>query len=206
MRPKQYQCDVDAWIRRLSISTSSLDLYVVSLSILLLMGLMGRVPKGCERLGRTEMNNIDTLNLSGLLNALDGVAAAEGRRRFVTANHLEKLNRAPDEWTSPAEDELQRENDEMERGRVSGAAGKAFQLVIYLELEFVVGFWIQFVHGVVALVWPSSNPPTFSSPTSPAFKKQKRPHPSPPLATSHNSAPPTRRPYPPPVPSHRRGN
>jgi chaperone BCS1 len=35
-----------------------------------------------------------TLSLSGLLNALDGVAAAEGRLLFATTNHIERLDPA----------------------------------------------------------------------------------------------------------------
>ncbi|KAJ7849366.1 P-loop containing nucleoside triphosphate hydrolase protein [Mycena olivaceomarginata] len=116
-----------------------LDIYVVSLSSAwisdsVLMGLMGRVPKGAILLledldaaftrstSRTEsegpavegpepapkrrrdkefrdrdrdgMSDLNTLSLSGLLNALDGVAAAEGRILFATTNHLEKLDPA----------------------------------------------------------------------------------------------------------------
>ncbi|KAF7305603.1 hypothetical protein HMN09_00813500 [Mycena chlorophos] len=119
-----------------------LDIYVVSLSSAwisdsVLMGLMGRVPKGAillledldaaftrsvqrradadddgkeqgpeqpagskrrsrEKEGRerNEMSDLNTLSLSGLLNALDGVAAAEGRILFATTNHLEKLDPA----------------------------------------------------------------------------------------------------------------
>lgn len=41
--------------------------------------------------GLSEMN---TLSLSGLLNALDGVAASEGRLLFATTNHLERLDPA----------------------------------------------------------------------------------------------------------------
>eukprot|EP01126_Amoeba_proteus_P009403 TRINITY_DN13556_c0_g1_i1.p1 TRINITY_DN13556_c0_g1~~TRINITY_DN13556_c0_g1_i1.p1 ORF type:complete len:476 (-),score=94.03 TRINITY_DN13556_c0_g1_i1:367-1719(-) len=36
----------------------------------------------------------NTLTFSGLLNALDGVAAAEGRVLFMTTNHLERLDEA----------------------------------------------------------------------------------------------------------------
>ncbi|KAJ7137290.1 P-loop containing nucleoside triphosphate hydrolase protein [Mycena filopes] len=116
-----------------------LDIYVVSLSSAwisdsVLMGLMGRVPKGAillledldaaftRSVSRSEENNgpavegpelpakrrsrekrdrdrdgmsdLNTLSLSGLLNALDGVAAAEGRILFATTNHLEKLDPA----------------------------------------------------------------------------------------------------------------
>lgn len=35
-----------------------------------------------------------TLTLSGLLNAMDGVAAAEGRLLFATTNHLDRLDAA----------------------------------------------------------------------------------------------------------------
>ncbi|KAJ6573418.1 hypothetical protein DFH09DRAFT_1151815 [Mycena vulgaris] len=117
-----------------------LDIYVVSLSSAwisdsVLMGLMGRVPKGAILLledldaaftrsvsrsddsgspvegpelppkrrsrekelrdrERDGMSDLNTLSLSGLLNALDGVAAAEGRILFATTNHLEKLDPA----------------------------------------------------------------------------------------------------------------
>ncbi|KAJ7090791.1 P-loop containing nucleoside triphosphate hydrolase protein [Mycena belliarum] len=117
-----------------------LDIYVVSLSSAwisdsVLMGLMGRVPKGAILLledldaaftrsvsrsddsgsavegpelppkrrsrekemrdrERDVMSDLNTLSLSGLLNALDGVAAAEGRILFATTNHLEKLDPA----------------------------------------------------------------------------------------------------------------
>ncbi|KAJ7140745.1 P-loop containing nucleoside triphosphate hydrolase protein [Mycena epipterygia] len=114
-----------------------LDIYVVSLSSAwisdsVLMGLMGRVPKGAillledldaaftRSVSRTDdggpavegpelppkrrsrdkdrdrdgMSDLNTLSLSGLLNALDGVAAAEGRILFATTNHLEKLDPA----------------------------------------------------------------------------------------------------------------
>ncbi|KAJ6594876.1 hypothetical protein B0H19DRAFT_1096992 [Mycena capillaripes] len=118
-----------------------LDIYVVSLSSAwisdsVLMGLMGRVPKGAILLledldaaftrstsrsdegnggpavegpelppkrrtrdklrdrDRDGMSDLNTLSLSGLLNALDGVAAAEGRILFATTNHLEKLDPA----------------------------------------------------------------------------------------------------------------
>ncbi|KLO06556.1 P-loop containing nucleoside triphosphate hydrolase protein [Schizopora paradoxa] len=40
------------------------------------------------------MSDVNTLSLSGLLNALDGVAAAEGRILFATTNHLERLDPA----------------------------------------------------------------------------------------------------------------
>ncbi|KAJ7457828.1 P-loop containing nucleoside triphosphate hydrolase protein [Mycena latifolia] len=43
---------------------------------------------------RDGMSDLNTLSLSGLLNALDGVAAAEGRILFATTNHLEKLDPA----------------------------------------------------------------------------------------------------------------
>jgi len=43
---------------------------------------------------RDQFSDINTLSLSGLLNALDGVAAAEGRLLFATTNHLEKLDPA----------------------------------------------------------------------------------------------------------------
>ncbi|KAI0326269.1 P-loop containing nucleoside triphosphate hydrolase protein [Cubamyces sp. BRFM 1775] len=41
-----------------------------------------------------EDNDGSTLSLSGLLNSLDGVAAAEGRLLFATTNHIERLDPA----------------------------------------------------------------------------------------------------------------
>jgi len=41
-----------------------------------------------------NLSDVNTLSLSGLLNALDGVAAAEGRILFATTNHLERLDPA----------------------------------------------------------------------------------------------------------------
>jgi chaperone BCS1 len=51
---------------------------------------------GRRRRGRggEQMSDVNTLSLSGLLNALDGVAAAEGRLLFATTNHLERLDPA----------------------------------------------------------------------------------------------------------------
>ena len=47
------------------------------------------------RYGRSDgMSDVNTLSLSGLLNALDGVAASEGRLLFATTNHLERLDPA----------------------------------------------------------------------------------------------------------------
>ncbi|KZT41725.1 P-loop containing nucleoside triphosphate hydrolase protein [Sistotremastrum suecicum HHB10207 ss-3] len=42
----------------------------------------------------TTSDDGSTLSLSGLLNALDGVAAAEGRLLFATTNHIERLDPA----------------------------------------------------------------------------------------------------------------
>ncbi|KAH0583154.1 hypothetical protein H2248_011037 [Termitomyces sp. 'cryptogamus'] len=42
----------------------------------------------------TESTDGSTLSLSGLLNSLDGVAAAEGRLLFATTNHIERLDPA----------------------------------------------------------------------------------------------------------------
>ncbi|KDR80912.1 hypothetical protein GALMADRAFT_1114738 [Galerina marginata CBS 339.88] len=42
----------------------------------------------------TETTDGSTLSLSGLLNSLDGVAAAEGRLLFATTNHIERLDPA----------------------------------------------------------------------------------------------------------------
>lgn len=41
-----------------------------------------------------SLSDVNTLSLSGLLNALDGVAASEGRILFATTNHLERLDPA----------------------------------------------------------------------------------------------------------------
>jgi len=41
-----------------------------------------------------ESSDGSTLSLSGLLNSLDGVAAAEGRLLFATTNHIERLDPA----------------------------------------------------------------------------------------------------------------
>ncbi|CAL1706132.1 unnamed protein product [Somion occarium] len=41
-----------------------------------------------------QVPDVNTLSLSGLLNALDGVAASEGRILFATTNHLERLDPA----------------------------------------------------------------------------------------------------------------
>ncbi|PFH45533.1 hypothetical protein AMATHDRAFT_51616 [Amanita thiersii Skay4041] len=51
---------------------------------------------GARRRGRSsdQLSDVNTLSLSGLLNALDGVAAAEGRILFATTNHLERLDPA----------------------------------------------------------------------------------------------------------------
>jgi chaperone BCS1 len=43
---------------------------------------------------KEQLSDVNTLSLSGLLNALDGVAAAEGRILFATTNHLERLDPA----------------------------------------------------------------------------------------------------------------
>ncbi|KAH8107701.1 P-loop containing nucleoside triphosphate hydrolase protein [Cristinia sonorae] len=40
------------------------------------------------------ISDVNTLTLSGLLNALDGVAASEGRILFATTNHLDRLDPA----------------------------------------------------------------------------------------------------------------
>ncbi|KXN87703.1 putative mitochondrial chaperone BCS1-B [Leucoagaricus sp. SymC.cos] len=47
-----------------------------------------------SRRRRDALSDVNTLSLSGLLNALDGVAAAEGRLLFATTNHLERLDPA----------------------------------------------------------------------------------------------------------------
>ncbi|CAL1714014.1 unnamed protein product [Somion occarium] len=43
---------------------------------------------------KEETDDGSTLSLSGLLNSLDGVAAAEGRLLFATTNHIERLDPA----------------------------------------------------------------------------------------------------------------
>lgn len=43
---------------------------------------------------KDQSSDGSTLSLSGLLNALDGVAAAEGRLLFATTNHIERLDPA----------------------------------------------------------------------------------------------------------------
>jgi chaperone BCS1 len=48
----------------------------------------------CVFNARTRCENKDTLTISGLLNAIDGVMASEGRILFVTTNHLDKLDPA----------------------------------------------------------------------------------------------------------------
>ncbi|KAJ2928551.1 hypothetical protein H1R20_g8558, partial [Candolleomyces eurysporus] len=47
-----------------------------------------------EKATAAETNDGSTLSLSGLLNSLDGVAAAEGRLLFATTNHIERLDPA----------------------------------------------------------------------------------------------------------------
>ncbi|KAK1226332.1 hypothetical protein PQX77_010696 [Marasmius sp. AFHP31] len=44
--------------------------------------------------GKDKESDGSTLSLSGLLNSLDGVAAAEGRLLFATTNHIERLDPA----------------------------------------------------------------------------------------------------------------
>ncbi|QRW21638.1 mitochondrial chaperone BCS1 [Rhizoctonia solani] len=79
----------------------ALDIYVVSLSSswindATLTALMGRVPADKDENNKDEkkQEDVNTLSLSGLLNALDGVAASEGRILFATTNHLERLDPA----------------------------------------------------------------------------------------------------------------
>ncbi|KAI0758586.1 P-loop containing nucleoside triphosphate hydrolase protein [Irpex lacteus] len=47
-----------------------------------------------EKDDSSKEDNTSTLTLSGLLNSLDGVAAAEGRLLFATTNHIERLDPA----------------------------------------------------------------------------------------------------------------
>ncbi|KAL6303511.1 P-loop containing nucleoside triphosphate hydrolase protein [Sparassis latifolia] len=49
---------------------------------------------GARRHKSEQLSDVNTLSLSGLLNALDGVAASEGRILFATTNHLERLDTA----------------------------------------------------------------------------------------------------------------
>ncbi|KIM69685.1 hypothetical protein SCLCIDRAFT_720322 [Scleroderma citrinum Foug A] len=51
-------------------------------------------PNSRHRRQKENLSDVNTLSLSGLLNALDGVAAAEGRILFATTNHLERLDPA----------------------------------------------------------------------------------------------------------------
>lgn len=46
------------------------------------------VPTGRNRRQREQISDVNTLSLSGLLNALDGVAAAEGRILFALVSML----------------------------------------------------------------------------------------------------------------------
>ncbi|KAJ7057547.1 hypothetical protein C8F01DRAFT_319354 [Mycena amicta] len=228
-----------------------LDIYVVSLSSAwisdsLLMGLMGRVPKGAiilledldaaftrsvqrrdmdsdddrkeqgpelpagskrrsrekegrERLGRNEMSDINTLSLSGLLNALDGVAAAEGRILFATTNHLEKLDPAlsrpgrMDVWVEfrnaskwqaealfrnffpSAEDELQQEHDEMDEAAL--AEIELPTTPSSLRSTSSSSLWSAFGSSSSIVSLPSSgsssNPAPSSSPSSSSPSKKR---------------------------------
>ncbi|KAK2467355.1 hypothetical protein APHAL10511_000590 [Amanita phalloides] len=51
-------------------------------------------PTAATEKDTTEKSDGSTLSLSGLLNSLDGVAAAEGRLLFATTNHIERLDPA----------------------------------------------------------------------------------------------------------------
>lgn len=50
--------------------------------------------KDKDETAKEKDDNASTLSLSGLLNSLDGVAAAEGRLLFATTNHIERLDPA----------------------------------------------------------------------------------------------------------------
>ncbi|KAI0065513.1 P-loop containing nucleoside triphosphate hydrolase protein [Artomyces pyxidatus] len=52
------------------------------------------VPTKAAAAAAETNNDGSTLSLSGLLNSLDGVAAAEGRLLFATTNHIERLDPA----------------------------------------------------------------------------------------------------------------
>ncbi|KZT10943.1 P-loop containing nucleoside triphosphate hydrolase protein [Laetiporus sulphureus 93-53] len=49
---------------------------------------------GRHKRHKEQLSDVNTLSLSGLLNALDGVAASEGRILFATTNHLDRLDPA----------------------------------------------------------------------------------------------------------------
>lgn len=51
-------------------------------------------PNSSSNSQNDPISDTNTLSLSGLLNSLDGVAAAEGRLLFATTNHLERLDPA----------------------------------------------------------------------------------------------------------------
>ena len=68
-----------------------------------LIELMTNIPAGsilliedidCVFNNRDKKDDKDTVTFSGLLNAIDGVMAAEGRVLFLTTNHVEKLDPA----------------------------------------------------------------------------------------------------------------
>ncbi|KIJ50475.1 hypothetical protein M422DRAFT_159916, partial [Sphaerobolus stellatus SS14] len=52
------------------------------------------LPSTTKKDNTTTEEDVNTLSLSGLLNSLDGVAAAEGRILFATTNHLARLDPA----------------------------------------------------------------------------------------------------------------
>ncbi|KAG6811321.1 hypothetical protein H0H92_007985 [Tricholoma furcatifolium] len=54
----------------------------------------GQNSNGGRKRRGDQLSDVNTLSLSGLLNALDGVAAAEGRLLFATTNHLDRLDPA----------------------------------------------------------------------------------------------------------------
>ncbi|TFK48493.1 P-loop containing nucleoside triphosphate hydrolase protein [Heliocybe sulcata] len=54
----------------------------------------GTPPPAATASETKEADDGSTLSLSGLLNSLDGVAAAEGRLLFATTNHIERLDPA----------------------------------------------------------------------------------------------------------------
>jgi mitochondrial chaperone BCS1 len=89
-------------------STLNLDICIMNLSSSglsddRLVGLASDIPDGAIMLiedidgvfqQRKKEDDKDTVTFSGLLNAIDGIMAGEGRILFLTTNHLDKLDAA----------------------------------------------------------------------------------------------------------------
>lgn len=93
-------------------SELNLPIYILMLSLNLddssLADMMRYLPSHCVLLledldvafksrvdnGNERKENESSVTLSGLLNAIDGLAAPEGRLLFATTNHVEKLDPA----------------------------------------------------------------------------------------------------------------